>query len=63
MSESTKLQITRYSRICGPVSGEYSRYGYGFFPDQSPANISKTKKYSGFVIQNVRSQKVTARFW
>ena len=33
-----------------------------FFPDQSPENISKTQKYSGFVIQNVRSQKVTAGF-
>ena len=32
------------------------------YPDLSPENISKTQKYSGFVIRNVRSRKVTAGF-
>ena len=32
------------------------------YPDLSPENISKTQKYYGFVIRNVRSQKVTAGF-
>ena len=53
------MKILGYVRN-GP---NYKLLDFFAYPDQSPENISKTQKYSAFVIQNVLSQKVTAGFW